>query len=58
MDYGCSSHMTPKRDLFFDYKSIDGGKVPMENNMSFLVTGICSIKFRMWDGTIKVLSNV
>ena len=50
--------MTPRRDLFFEYKFIDSGSVLMGNNMTCFVVGIGSIKFNMWDGTIKILAEV
>ena len=50
--------MTPRRNLFFKYKSIDGGSVRMGNNMTCSMVGIGSIKFKMWDGTIKILAEV
>ena len=58
MDSMCTFHMIPRRDLFFEYKSIDGGSVLMENNMTCYVVGIGSIKFKMRDGTIKILVEV
>ena len=50
--------MTPRRNLFFKYKSIDGGSIRMGNNMTCSMVGIGSIKFKMWDGTIKILAEV
>ena len=58
IDSRCTFHMTPRRHLFFEYKSIDGGSVLMGNNMTCSMVGIGSIKFKMWDGTIKILVKV
>ena len=50
--------MTPRRDWLFNFKNIEGGKVLMGNNQSYNITGIESIKFKMWDETFRTLDNV
>lgn len=32
MDSGCTFHMTPRRELLFNFKQIEGGKVLMGND--------------------------
>ena len=40
LDSGCTYHMCPDQDSFFDYRSIDGGKVLMGNDFSCRFVGI------------------
>ena len=58
LDSGCTYHMTPRRDWFLEYESLEGGTVLMGNNMSCNVVGIGKVRLRMWDGSVKVLENV
>ena len=58
LDSGCTYHMTPRRDWFLEYESLEGGTVLMGNNMSCNVVGIGKVRLRMWDGLVKVLENV
>jgi len=58
LDSGCSYHMTPYRDWFSSYDSIEGGVVLLGNNVSCKVFGIGSVKIKMHDGIIRTLTNV
>ena len=58
MDSGCTFHMTPRRDWLYDFRKVNGGKVLMGNDNACEIIGIGSVKFRMWDGSYKVLENV
>ena len=58
LDSGCTYHMCPDRESFFDYKSIDGGKVLMGNDFSCRIIGTGKIAIKQYDGGIKVLKNV
>ncbi|KAK2974639.1 hypothetical protein RJ640_020521 [Escallonia rubra] len=58
LDTGCSYHMCPNRDLFATYRSFDGGKVLMGNNVACKVVGIGSIQIRMHDGIVRTLTDV
>ena len=58
MDSGCSYHMTPRKELMFDFKPVNGGKVLMGNDHVCSVNGAGSIKFKLWDGSIRTIENV
>lgn len=58
LDSRCSFHITSNRDWFLDYREIDRGKVIMGNKSTSKVVGIGSIKLKLEDGTMKILSNV
>ena len=50
--------MTPKKDWFDTYKPYNGGMVQMGNDATCLVIGIDSMKIKMFDGVVRVLSIV
>jgi len=50
--------MTPFRDWFSSYDSIEGGVILLGNNVSCKVFGIGSVKIKMHDGIIRTLTNV
>ncbi|KAK2992057.1 hypothetical protein RJ640_016987 [Escallonia rubra] len=52
LDTGCSYHMCPNMNWFATYRSFDGGKVLMGNDVACKVVGICSIQIRMHDGVV------
>ena len=58
LDSACSYHMTPKKDWFDTYKPYNGGMVQMGNDATCLVIGIGSMKIKMFDGVVRVLSIV
>ena len=58
VDSGCTFHMTPRKDYLFDFKVINGGNVLMGNDHSCSITGIGSVRFQLWDGTIRTINNV
>ncbi|KAK2988245.1 hypothetical protein RJ640_000006 [Escallonia rubra] len=58
LDTGCSYHMCPNRDWFATYRSFDGGKVLMGNDVACKVVGIGSIQIRMHDDIVRTLTNV
>ncbi|KAK3038197.1 hypothetical protein RJ639_030304 [Escallonia herrerae] len=58
LDTGCSYHMCPNRDWFATYRSFDGGKVLMGNDVACKVVGISSIRIRMHDGIVRTLTYV
>nr|GEU55784.1 retrovirus-related Pol polyprotein from transposon TNT 1-94 [Tanacetum cinerariifolium] len=39
MDLGCSYHMTPRLDIFFDFLECDGGSVQLGDNMECKIRG-------------------
>ena len=58
LDSTCSYHMTPKKDWFDTYKPSNDGMVQMGNDATCLVIGIGTVKIKMFDGVVRVLSNV
>ena len=50
--------MTPKKDWFDTYKPYNGGMVQMSNDATCLVIGIGIVKIMMFDGVVRILSNV
>ena len=50
--------MTRKRDWFTTYQLISGGEVLMGNNMTCKVMGIGTVRIKMYDGVVRILSNV
>ena len=50
--------MTPKKDWFDTYKPYNGGMAQMGNDATCLVIGIGTMKIKMFDGVVRVLSNV
>lgn len=58
MDTGCSFHMSPRRELFIDFKESSSGKVRMANSSYSEVKGIGSVRFLNTDGTTFVLHEV
>ncbi|KAG8503097.1 hypothetical protein CXB51_000873 [Gossypium anomalum] len=58
LDSRCSFHMCPNREWFSTYSSVEGGVVRMGNYSSSKVIGIGTVKIKMHDGTIRILSDV
>lgn len=58
MDSGFSFHMSPNRHWICDFTKVDGGKVLMGNNVVCQVEGVGSIKIKLENETVKILSDV
>jgi hypothetical protein len=58
LDSGASNHMCLHRHWFITYQSIDDGIVYMGNDISCKVVGNGSIQIKMFDGTVKILTDV
>ena len=58
LDSGASNHMCLHRHWVITYQSIDDGIVYMGNDISCKVVGIGSIRIKMFDGTVKILTDV
>ncbi|TXG72438.1 hypothetical protein EZV62_001017 [Acer yangbiense] len=58
LDSGCTFHMTPNKQLFDTFQSLDAGKVLMGNDACCKVTGIGSVKLKLHDGMVKTLTDV
>ncbi|KAK3039652.1 hypothetical protein RJ639_027243 [Escallonia herrerae] len=58
LNTGCSYHMCLNRDWFATYRSFDGGKVLIGNDVACKVVGIGSIQIRKHDGIVRTLTDV
>ena len=52
LDSTCSYHMTPNKDWFNTYMLVNSCSVLMDNDISCKVTGIGSIRIKMFDGVV------
>ena len=57
LDSTCSFHVTPHRDWFDTYKSINCGFVLMSNDATCKVVGIGTIKIKMFDNVVRTLGE-
>lgn len=55
LNSGYSFHMSRNENLFLDYQVINGGKVLMGNNITYMVTGIQNIMIKIFNGVIRKL---
>ena len=58
LDSTCSYHMTPNKDWFNTYRSVNSGSILMGNNVSCKVVGIRNIIIKMFDGVVRTLCDV
>jgi hypothetical protein len=58
LDSGASNHMCLHRHWFITYQSIYDGIVYMGNDISCKVVGIVIFQIKMFDGSIKILTDV
>jgi len=58
LDSGCTYHMCPIREWFFEFQELDGGVLYMGNDNPCKTTGIGSIKLRKHDGSTRNLQDV
>src|SRR3954466_7974382 len=58
LDSGATYHMCPRREWFSTYQPCDGGSVLMGNDAECNVIGTGNIRMRMFDGQVRILSNV
>jgi hypothetical protein len=58
LDFGASNHMCLHRHWFITYQSIYDGIVYMGNDISCKVVVIGSIQIKMFDGYVKILTDV
>ncbi|KAG8496844.1 hypothetical protein CXB51_008135 [Gossypium anomalum] len=58
LDSSCTFHMRPNRDWFTTYKTFFEGVVFMGNNASCKISGVGTIKVKMFDGVLRTLSDV
>src|SRR5690606_25529506 len=58
LDSGCTFHITPDKDVLFDFVEVDGGKVLMGNNTYSEVKGMGKIKIVNPDSSEVILTDV
>ncbi|KAG8500494.1 hypothetical protein CXB51_002743 [Gossypium anomalum] len=58
LDSGCTFHMSSNRDWFTTYETVSEGVILMGNNASYKITGVGTIKVKMFDGVVRTLSDV
>ncbi|KAG8481450.1 hypothetical protein CXB51_026306 [Gossypium anomalum] len=58
LDSGCTFHISPNRDWFTTYETVSEGAVLIGNNASCKITGVGTIKVKMFDGVVRTLSDV
>ncbi|GJY63963.1 retrovirus-related pol polyprotein from transposon TNT 1-94 [Tanacetum coccineum] len=58
IDSGCSSHMTPRLDILFDFLEYDWGNVQLGDDKECKIRGIGKVRIQLKDGSSFVLHNV
>uniref|UniRef100_A0A2N9FLA5 CCHC-type domain-containing protein n=1 Tax=Fagus sylvatica TaxID=28930 RepID=A0A2N9FLA5_FAGSY len=58
LDSACSFHVTPHRNWFDTYRSINCGSVRMGNDATCTIIGMGTIKIKMSDGVVRTLEKV
>uniref|UniRef100_A0A2N9HW07 CCHC-type domain-containing protein n=1 Tax=Fagus sylvatica TaxID=28930 RepID=A0A2N9HW07_FAGSY len=58
LDSACSFHVTPHRNWFDTYRSINCGSVRMGNDATCTIIGMGTIKIKMSDGVVRTLEEV
>jgi hypothetical protein len=58
LDSACSYHVTPNRDWFDTYMSVNSGIVTMGNGVHCKITSIGNIRIKMFDDVVKTLCDV
>ena len=58
LDSACFYHMTPNKDWFHTYRSVNSSSVLMGNDASCKVAGIGNIRIKMFDGVVRTLCDV
>ena len=58
LDLACSFHVTPSRDWFDTYRSVNSGIVTMGNSAHYKITGIGNIRIKMFNGVVRTLCDV
>lgn len=53
LDSSCSYHMSPHRDWFDTYRTVNSRSILMGNHASCKVVGIGTIRIKMFDGVVE-----
>jgi hypothetical protein len=57
LDSACSFHVTPNRDWFNIYRTVNSGIVTMDNGAHCKITDIGNIRIKMFDGVVRMLCD-
>lgn len=58
LDSACSYHMTPNKEWFHTYRSVNSDSVLMGNDASCKVIRRVNIRIKMFDGVVRTLCDV
>ncbi|KAE8655753.1 Retrovirus-related Pol polyprotein from transposon TNT 1-94 [Hibiscus syriacus] len=58
LDSGCSYHITPNREWFLTYMSVNSGFVYLGDDRCCNIVGIGEVGIKMFDGSVRTLSGV
>uniref|UniRef100_A0A2N9FQZ7 Integrase catalytic domain-containing protein n=1 Tax=Fagus sylvatica TaxID=28930 RepID=A0A2N9FQZ7_FAGSY len=58
LDSACSFHVTPHKNWFDTYRSINCGSVRMGNDATCTIIGMGTIKIKMSDGVVRTLEEI
>ena len=58
LDSRCSFHMCPHRKYFDTYKAYDASTIRIGDDSMSKVMGIGTVKVKMYDGAVRILTNV
>ncbi|KAE8726093.1 hypothetical protein F3Y22_tig00007792pilonHSYRG00021 [Hibiscus syriacus] len=58
LDSGCSYHITPNREWFSTYRSVNSGSVYLDDDRCYNIVGIGDVRIKMYDGSVRTLSGV
>jgi hypothetical protein len=53
LNSACSFHVTPNKDWFDTYRSVNFGIVAMGNGAHYKITGISNIRIKMFNGGVR-----
>jgi len=58
LDFECTYHVHPHKDLFSTYDHVDFGVVNMDNDAECKVAGIGTVHTKTHDGVVRTLTKV
>jgi hypothetical protein len=58
LDSACSFHVTPQRNWFDTYRSVNCGYVQMGNDTTYTIIGMGTIKIKISNGVVRTLEEV
>jgi len=58
LDSGCSFHVCSRKEWFASFKAKKGGIARLGDGTACKITGVGTVKIRMYDGTVRTLGGV